>query len=127
MVTEADETVLALVGVPAPEVPAEPCAPEWLPTGAVAFLKKAREAGGFFCWATYARGTWTKGEPRVADSVLVKGRAHGRGFVVLYLSTTPGTWRLEAAYRVVGRTATATPASQLKAWIVDPGTVAGDE
>lgn len=57
---------------PEPEVRARPAALSELPGGAVAILKKCREAGGWYTWATYARGSTPRG--RLVESVLVKGR-----------------------------------------------------
>lgn len=81
-------------GHPAPEVTARPARPEELPGGAKVILKAATKAGGWFTFATYARGTKPTRTRPVVESVLVKGRHDdGRVFVVQYLDE-----KVESAY-----------------------------
>lgn len=87
------------------------CGPEDLPGGAVALLKAARKAGGWYAFTT--AGTITKPvkilaakdnggtavyEDRPFPRLLVKGRGpDGRRFVVQYLKTGE-RWACETAY-----------------------------
>lgn len=80
-------------GHPAPEVTARPARPEELPGGAKVILKAATKAGGWFTFATYARGTKPTRTRPVVDSILVKGVRFPQAFVVQYLDG-----KVESAY-----------------------------
>jgi hypothetical protein len=70
-----------------------------LPGGAVLLMKRARAAGGWFCWATGGIVTVKVTKVRA----LVKGRHHdGRRFAVQYLDGSPkSAWVRDGARHIL--------------------------
>lgn len=86
--------------LPEPEVRARLVVGSRLPGGAALLAKRARQAGGWFVWAMYARGTRDTRTRPLIESVALKGRCPEKreAFVVVYARPVGGKWTAASAW-----------------------------